>query len=173
MVVAGYLNMDKVSANDIFKWLSAIPDPEVPVINIAELGVLRQVYWDNETLHVEITPTYSGCPAMFAIESEIKSLLQQKGLKREQILVKTVFTPAWTTDWLSDEAKKKLLDYGIAPPHHSSKIKNLSVQDIPTKCPFCGSENTKLTSWFGSTACKALYYCNQCNQPFEHFKCLH
>lgn len=158
-----------ITSENIFSLLSSIPDPEVPAINIAELGVLRKVEFVLDKFLITITPTYSGCPAMHAIEEEIKNKLAENQISNYQI--KTVLFPAWTTDWMSTEAKAKLTAYGIAPPQPSSQQKHFRPDEIILECPFCNSEQTELKSWFGSTACKALYYCNNCNQPFEHFKC--
>jgi ring-1,2-phenylacetyl-CoA epoxidase subunit PaaD len=156
----------------IIKYLEDITDPEIPVVNIVELGIVRDVHYESDGLQVDITPTYSGCPAMKVIENSIYSTLQGKGF--ENISVKTVFSPPWTTDWLTDEAKQKLKDYGIAPPEKSGNPtwKPFSNANKKVVCPFCDSPQTKLTSEFGSTACKSLYYCNNCQQPFEHFKCI-
>lgn len=154
-----------VGITQIWNLLSAIPDPEVPVITISDLGILRSVDFIDGNFVITITPTYSGCPAMKAIEEEIAAVLNAKGISNFKI--KMVYSPAWTTDWMNDSARQKLKDYGIAPPSHTSKLNS----DKKVNCPFCNSENTKLTSWFGSTACKALHYCNNCCQPFEEFKC--
>ncbi len=170
MVIVPLHNTDR-STDFIWSLLSTIPDPEVPVISIAELGVLRKIEFIDEVLTVTITPTYSGCPAMFAIEDDIKNLLEENNFTNYKI--KTVHFPIWTTDWLSNEAKQKLIAYGIAPPQHSTVAKNQRPDEVKLNCPFCSSAETKLTSWFGSTACKALYYCKHCEQPFEHFKCHH
>ena len=159
------------SKAEIFEILAEIKDPEVPVLDIVELGVVRDATFEKETLRIDITPTYSGCPAMHAIEDEIVSTLHAKGF--ENVVVKKVFSPVWTTDWLSEDAKKKLKEYGIAPPGKTSEENPLTDNCIRTvRCPFCDSPNTELKSQFGSTACKALYYCNTCTQPFEHFKCI-
>lgn len=151
--------------------LKNIPDPEIPVINIVEMGIVRDVEFIDNELVVKITPTYSGCPAMKAIEDDIVSELKSNGI--ENISVQKIFTPAWSTDLLTDEAKRKLKEYGIAPPE--GKAENEFYRDLITKpieCPYCNSRETKLTSQFGSTACKSLHYCNSCQQPFEHFKCI-
>ena len=161
-----------ISKEEIWQILSQVKDPEVPVLDIAELGVLRDVSFENGKFLIIITPTYSGCPAMNAIEQEIKNTLEEKGI--QNFYVKTIYSPAWTTDWMSDEAKQKLKNYGIAPPTQSSEQHLISILEKKTKpvqCPYCNSSDTKLTSAFGSTACKALHFCNQCNQPFEEFKC--
>ncbi len=161
-----------ISKEKIFEVLAEIKDPEVPVLDIVELGIVRDVAFEKETLRVDITPTYSGCPAMQAIEDEIISTLHAKGF--ENVVVKKVFSPIWTTDWLSEDAKKKLKEYGIAPPEKTSEENPLATDNNTktTRCPFCNSIDTELKSQFGSTACKALYYCNACSQPFEHFKCI-
>lgn len=155
----------------LFSLLSEIPDPEIPVINIAELGILRDVKWDGTNCIVVITPTYTGCPAMKMIEDDIKIKLNNIGINN--IKVELVYTPAWTTDWISDTAKEKLRAYGIAPPDHSSVDKKVllgKARDL--KCPHCGSIHTQMISQFGSTACKALYRCVDCKEPFDYFKCI-
>ncbi len=155
----------------ILQLLSNIPDPEIPVINIVEMGIVRNVEFSGDELLVKITPTYSGCPAMKAIEDDIVAELKAKGF--EKVSVKKIYNPAWSTDWLTEEAKRKLKEYGIAPPEGKSEedfYKDLITN--PVHCPFCNSKDTKLTSEFGSTACKSLHFCNECQQPFEHFKCI-
>jgi ring-1,2-phenylacetyl-CoA epoxidase subunit PaaD len=166
------LKTTSISKEEIWKILRQVKDPEVPVLDIAELGVLRNVSFDNNKILITITPTYSGCPAMNAIEQEIKNKLKENGI--ENFLIKTIFSPAWTTDWMSNDAKQKLKDYGISPPSQSTEqhLKSISEgKSDPVQCPFCNSTDTKITSAFGSTACKALHYCNNCHQPFEEFKC--
>lgn len=159
------------SIEKIKKLLQSIPDPEIPVINIDELGVLRNVAMENEKIVVTVTPTYSGCPAMHAIEKEIAKTLDENGFVNYEI--KTVLHPAWTTDWMNDAAKDKLRAYGIAPPEKSSADKNvLSLYPKIILCPKCGSKHTEVISQFGSTACKALYRCNDCLEPFDYFKCI-
>ncbi len=162
----------EVTRDNIIDILTRIPDPEVPAINIVELGVVRDASMEGDKVNVTITPTYSGCPAMKMIEDQIYALLQQEGFT--EVSIKTVFSPAWTTDWLSDEAKRKLKEYGIAPPGKTSpqQFALFAPGQRQVDCPFCDSANTTLKSEFGSTACKALYYCNSCQQPFEHFKCI-
>ena len=156
---------------EIFNLLSQIPDPEIPVINIQELGVLRNVKVENGKIIVEMTPTYSGCPALDAIEHEIISQLHGYGF--ENVEVKKVLSPAWTTDWLSDEAKEKLRKFGIAPPERSTSDFNVLLgKEKKIICPHCGSDKTEIISMFGSTACKALYRCNNCTEPFDYFKCI-
>ncbi|HRC33295.1 MAG TPA: phenylacetate-CoA oxygenase subunit PaaJ [Bacteroidia bacterium] len=166
-------NISHTHTNEsIMQLLCTIPDPEVPAINIVELGVVRGVEIQNDTVQVTITPTYSGCPAMKAIEDEIVKTLLANNIT--QYKIKTVLLPPWTTDWLTDEAKQKLQDYGIAPPQQTTNqhlTAMLSGKKIAVTCPYCKSGDTKLSSAFGSTACKALHYCNACQQPFEEFKC--
>lgn len=153
---------------DIFRILSVIPDPEIPVVSIYEMGMLRDVLTSDKGYEIILTPTYTGCPAMGIIEQDIKMTLKENGVF--PVSVKLVYDPAWTTDWMSDEAKEKLRVYGIAPPLHSSCNQDVFTNNI-IKCPRCGSENTALLSRFGSTACKSLYRCNSCKEPFEYFKC--
>jgi len=152
-------------------WLHEIPDPEIPVISIVELGVIRGLSLKNGTLEVTITPTYSGCPAMKTIETDIAEILEENGIHSFQI--KTVLSPAWTTDWMSEEGRLKLHQVGIAPPVGTSADKGLLMGKIRTiHCPICGSDDTSMISQFGSTACKALYRCENCMEPFDHFKCI-
>ena len=160
--------------DQIWEYLNEVTDPEIPVLNVVEMGIVRGVSLVDGELIVRITPTYSGCPAMSAIEKSIHDKLIEKGISTFQ--VNTDYSEVWTTDWISDEAKTKLKDYGIAPPKKTSEqegdflksLKNTKI--IP--CPFCDSLETELQSEFGSTACKSQYFCNNCTQPFEHFKCI-
>lgn len=157
----------------VWEWLNEIPDPEIPVISVVELGVVRKVEFENENkIDITITPTYSGCPAMNVFEEDIIKKLKEKGF--DEVVLHTVLSPAWTTDWISEEAMNKLEKYGIAPPVKGSADKGLLFQSGPKslKCPKCGSEDNTLVSQFGSTACKALYNCNNCKEPFEYFKCI-
>jgi ring-1,2-phenylacetyl-CoA epoxidase subunit PaaD len=151
--------------------LDTVCDPEIPVLTVADLGIVRDVKMaDDGTLEVVITPTYSGCPAMNAIEVNIKSVLQEGGFER--VKVTTVLSPAWTTDWLSAEGRCKLRAFGIAPPAEPSADKKaLLGERRALECPHCGSANTEIISQFGSTACKALFRCLDCREPFDYFKC--
>ncbi len=160
----------KMTTKEVRTLLSQIPDPEIPVITIEELGILRDVNFVNDECVITITPTYSGCPAMKAIDQDIVALLKENGI--EKIKVNYVYSPAWTTDWLSEEAKEKLRKYGISAPDKTSSDKSIltGIQKV-VKCPRCNSENTELVSQFGSTACKALYKCKDCLEPFDLFKC--
>jgi ring-1,2-phenylacetyl-CoA epoxidase subunit PaaD len=159
------------SIAEIEKLLSVIPDPEIPVITIQDLGILREVRIVGEVVEVDITPTYSGCPAMKAISKDIVHVLNAAGIN--QVAVKEIYHPVWTTDWLSDEAREKLRAYGIAPPEKTSSDKNSILGKVKSlACPHCRSTETELVSQFGSTACKSLYRCLSCLEPFDHFKCI-
>lgn len=142
--------------------LAAVVDPEIPVLSIEDLGILREVGVSNGTVTVTITPTYSGCPAMTAITEEIRRVLAGAGIA--DAVVDTVYAPAWTTDWMSDAGKDKLARYGIAPPHPAGSPRG----DV--RCPRCRSEASRTVSEFGSTACKALMVCTSCGEPFDYFK---
>lgn len=160
-----------LNKEQIIELISVIPDPEIPVITIAELGVIRDVLIEGNTIEVKITPTYSGCPAMKRMEDDIKEILKANGI--ENIKITTVYSPAWTTDWIPEEAKEKLKRYGIAPPEKTTEDKSwLTGKEKTVLCPRCKSKNTRLVSQFGSTACKSLYQCNDCLEPFDYFKCI-
>ena len=150
--------------------LDRVTDPEIPVISVRELGVLRQVDIEGEKVIVTITPTYSGCPAMDAMRQDIEKELRAAGIDNLEVI--QVLSPAWTTDWISDEGKRKLKAYGIAPPEKTADIRALKGEAPVVPCPQCGSKNTVMVSAFGSTACKALWKCNDCLEPFDQFKCL-
>ncbi|MFL6807535.1 MAG: 1,2-phenylacetyl-CoA epoxidase subunit PaaD [Bradyrhizobium canariense] len=147
---------------------ASVVDPEIPVLTIADLGVLRDVVLDGDQVEVAITPTYSGCPAMNMIALEIEVALERAGFRSPK--VRTVLSPAWTTDWMSEEGRRKLHAYGIAPPQDSNSRRALFGEQAVT-CPQCGSANTELLSEFGSTSCKALWRCRACREPFDYFKC--
>jgi ring-1,2-phenylacetyl-CoA epoxidase subunit PaaD len=147
---------------------ASVVDPEIPVLTIADLGVLREVSVRDGQVEVAITPTYSGCPAMNVIALEIELALECEGFRKPRI--RTVLSPAWTTDWMSEDGRRKLREYGIAPPQPASSRRALfGIQAVA--CPQCGSENTELLSEFGSTSCKALWRCKSCREPFDYFKC--
>jgi ring-1,2-phenylacetyl-CoA epoxidase subunit PaaD len=149
--------------------VAAVTDPEIPVLTIEDLGVLRGLRIEGDRVEVEITPTYSGCPAMNAIALDVEVALREAGFR--EVEVKTVLSPAWTTDWLSEAGRQKLAAYGIAPPVGKASRRALFGEDrVP--CPHCGSADTERLSEFGSTACKALYRCRTCREPFDYFKCL-
>ena len=145
-----------------------VVDPEIPVLTIADLGVLRSVEVSDGRVEVAITPTYSGCPAMNMITLEIELALQREGIHDSK--VRTVLSPAWTTDWMSEAGRRKLLQYGIAPPQPGGGRRALfGVEQVA--CPQCGSADTEVLSEFGSTSCKALWRCKRCREPFDYFKC--
>jgi ring-1,2-phenylacetyl-CoA epoxidase subunit PaaD len=148
---------------------ASVVDPEIPVLTIADLGVLRDVAMNGDRVEVAITPTYSGCPAMNMIALEIGLALEKAGFERHTVT--TVLSPAWTTDWMTDAGKEKLRAYGIAPPAAKAGRRALFGAD-EVACPRCGSADTSRISEFGSTACKALWRCNACAEPFDYFKCL-
>jgi ring-1,2-phenylacetyl-CoA epoxidase subunit PaaD len=155
---------------NIYDILETVTDPEVPVLTILDLGIVRDVQIiDDTTVHVTITPTYSGCPAMNTISIQIRLALMQEGFRN--IHIHTVLTPAWTTDWMTPAGKDKLKAYGIAPPQYAAKPRTGLFDEPMVQCPQCNSFNTRLISEFGSTSCKALYQCNDCKEPFDYFKC--
>lgn len=153
----------------VWKWLEEIPDPEIPVVSVVDLGMIRGVTVDDAFVEVEVSPTYSGCPATEVIEDSIASELSARGLPA--VSVKRVLSPPWTTDWISDAGKEKLRAYGIAPPSGSASKRTLMGKPS-VSCPRCGSALTSVVSEFGSTACKASYRCEDCLEPFEYFKCI-
>lgn len=161
---------DQIGVEEVFHFLEEVLDPEVPVLNIVDLGIVRDVNLANNQVEIIITPTYTGCPAMRVIEENILEKLKEHGLM--DIKITTVLSPAWTTDWLSAEAKKKLKSYGIAPPEGTADKSFLFAAPKVIACPQCGSLNTVMKSQFGSTACKALYICQDCKEPFDYFKCI-
>ncbi len=152
----------------VYNLIAGIPDPEIPVITIQDLGILRDVKLEGDTYIVTITPTYTACPAMGLIEDQIKEILLTNNISKVKVAL--TYTPAWTTDWLSQESKFKLRKYGIAPPNHSSCSKLFTTAEVVI-CPQCNSKHTTLVSRFGSTACKALYKCDDCKEIFDMFKC--
>lgn len=158
------------TADDVMTLLSGIVDPEIPVLNIVEMGIVRRVAFDDGTVRVRITPTYSGCPAMHAISAEVERRLRDGGY--EGAVVEHDTEEAWTTDWMGARAREKLRRYGIAPPDRVSARGDTDSGEATTACPRCGSIETEQRSYFGSTACKALYYCEDCAEPFEVFKCV-
>ena len=145
----------------VWGWLDAVPDPEIPVISVVDLGIVRGVQWREDVLQITVTPTYSGCPATSVIAMEIETALRAKGI--EKVAIKTQIAPAWTTDWLSDKGRARLKDYGIAPPNPAGG---------PDACPLCNSARVERISQFGSTPCKAQWRCLDCLEPFDYFKCL-
>jgi ring-1,2-phenylacetyl-CoA epoxidase subunit PaaD len=155
----------------VWALLATVMDPEIPVVSVVDLGIVRDVRFDDAGLEVAITPTYSGCPATKAIEQGIAEALADAGYADARVT--TVLSPAWTTDWIGEDGRRKLRQYGIAPPEGSSSAKRALFAEQPTvPCPRCASKRTEMISEFGSTACKALYRCTDCREPFDYFKCL-
>lgn len=146
---------------EIWGWLDGVPDPEIPVISVVDLGIVRGVSWDGDTLEVAVTPTYSGCPATSVISMDIETALRDRGLT--DIRITTRISPPWTTDWLSEKGRARLEDYGIAPPREAGG---------PEHCPHCKSKKVTRISQFGSTPCKAQWRCEDCLEPFDYFKCI-
>lgn len=151
----------KPSVQDVWSWLADVPDPEIPVISLVDLGIIRDVRWQGDTLEVVVTPTYSGCPATSVINFEIEAALRANGL--EKFRLKRQLAPPWTTDWLSEAGRQKLEAYGIAPPQPAGG---------PEHCPHCKSQEVERISQFGSTPCKAQWRCRDCLEPFDYFKCI-
>lgn len=153
-------------------WAAAasVPDPEVPCVTVADLGILRSVEIDDDGVAVaKVTPTYSGCPAVLAIELSVESALREAGFEARVV---RVMAPAWTTDWVSADGREKLRAYGIAPPVKAANSVRALFGETQVACPQCGSQETERVSEFGSTACKALYRCTSCKEPFDYFKCI-
>lgn len=169
------MSTSTVTRDEIFEILDTVKDPEVPVLSVVELGIVRDARVEGGIVTVTLTPTYSGCPAMRVIEDDITAALTARGLS--PVHIETVFAPAWTTDWLSDDAKRKLEAYGIAPPGRAPHETLVSLTRAPSagaapRCPYCHSHDTVVKSEFGSTACKSICFCRACSQPFEMFKAL-
>lgn len=158
-----------IDRDQILEWLGEVPDPEIPVLTIMDLGIVRDVQCDDGVV-VSLTPTYSGCPATEAIEASVVAALQDRGLT--DVSIRRVLSPAWTTDWISSEGREKLREYGIAPPAEKASKRELLRGELVVPCPRCSSQATERVSEFGSTACKASYRCSDCLEPFEYFKCL-
>ena len=163
MVAAAY------SRDEILRWLGQVPDPEIPVLSITDLGIVREVEI-GERVTVSLSPTYSGCPATEVIENSVLDALHDHGV--DDVEIKRVLSPPWTTDWISEKGRKKLRDYGIAPPEKGAGKRALLHGERQVACPRCGTTATELVSEFGSTACKASYRCSECLEPFEYFKCI-
>lgn len=161
---------DKLQTERAWDVLRSVPDPEIPVLSIVDLGVIRRVSWETGRLQVHITPTYSGCPAAELIHAQVQAALSAAGF--ESIAVTEVLSPAWTTDWISQEGREKLREYGIAPPEQAAGRRGLFGLAPAVSCPRCASRSTECVSEFGSTPCKAQYRCLDCLEPFDYFKCL-
>jgi ring-1,2-phenylacetyl-CoA epoxidase subunit PaaD len=162
----------QIHKETIYSYLEEVKDPEIPVLNVIDLGVVRDVVLhDVDSIEIVITPTYSGCPAMDVITMNIRIMLSTLGFKKINIIQS--LSPAWTTDWITEEGKRKLRDYGIAPPNPKQQVCNdgLFMPNEAVQCPQCDSFHTHRVSEFGSTPCKALYSCDDCKEPFDYFKC--
>jgi ring-1,2-phenylacetyl-CoA epoxidase subunit PaaD len=159
------------SVEQVWTWLGEVPDPEVPVVSVVDLGIVRDVAWDADALVVTVTPTYSGCPATAVISLAIEDALRAKGIER--VRLERRIAPPWTTDWISAAGREKLRAYGIAPPvgKAAGLERMLARQPLTVACPRCGSTDTARISEFGSTPCKAQYRCRACLEPFDYFKC--
>ena len=153
--------VEKPALETVWQWLGEVPDPEIPVISLTDLGIIRDVAWRDDTLEVTVTPTYSGCPATRVINLDIETALRARGI--DKLELKRQLSPPWTTDWLSAEGREKLERYGIAPPQPAGG---------PKHCPHCHSTEVEKISQFGSTPCKAQWRCTDCLEPFDYFKCI-
>ena len=160
---------DNYKEDQVWKILETIPDPEIPVLTVLDLGIVRKVIIEGKNVEVYITPTYSACPAMTMIAMQIKVALLSNNFKN--VLVTHVLQPAWTTDWISEAAKQKLKDYGITPPQNKARLDRMLFETEVVPCPRCESSDTSVISEFGSTACKSLHKCNDCLEAFDYFKC--
>lgn len=160
--------------DQIWQWLGEVSDPEIPVISVVDLGIVRNVFWENDVLCVNITPTYSGCPATSIISLDIETALLKRGV--ESVKVQSVLSPAWTTQWISEDGRRKLRAYGIVPPVEgdtcSGMISLSGTKQANIECPHCQSNDVERISQFGSTPCKASYRCKTCLEPFDYFKAL-
>lgn len=154
----------------VYQLLAEVPDPEIPVVNIIEMGMIRDVIIHDNSVEVFLCPTYSGCPAMDMIDAMVKEKLAEHGFVNT--VVTLVYKPAWTTDWMNAETKEKLRAFGIAPPVGNASSKKGMLNQELVACPQCKSTNTEIKSMFGSTACKSLYTCTDCLEPFDYFKCI-
>lgn len=175
------MSTQPVTPSQVWTWLGAVPDPEIPVISVVDLGIVREVAFEGGEWVVTITPTYSGCPAMQVIADTVTETLHARGLDKVRLVSR--LSPAWTTDWMSEAGKAALKGYGIAPPVQQAidisglrsglrgGVKRGAFVEPAVACPNCGSTHTQLTSQFGSTPCKALYKCLACREPFDYFKC--
>lgn len=159
--MVGATATERPSEAQLWEWLAQVPDPEIPVISVVDLGIVRGLRWEDDTLVVTVTPTYSGCPATAYIKLEIANALAARGL--ENVRIEEQLSPPWTTDWISPEGRARLEAYGIAPP---------SPAGGPERCPRCGGTELERVSQFGSTPCKAQWRCRDCVEPFDYFKCI-
>lgn len=167
MVMIATTTHRKYEIKQIYKWLETVPDPEIPVLSVLDLGIIHSVAYKDNLLEIGIIPTYSGCPALEVFEEDIGHCLKENGV--DHFKIKRLLYPSWSTDMISEQGKEKLLKYGISPPHKTNAcITKKQLID----CPQCKSKQSKLISAFGATPCKSLYKCEACMEPFEHFKCI-
>ena len=172
------ITVTRPTLEQVWAWLGEVPDPEIPVISVVDLGIVRDLRWEREAagerLVVTVTPTYSGCPATSVIARDIETALRCRGIDR--LRLETRISPPWTTDWVSEAGRRRLREFGIAPPAQpagaASPLKRLAPSRMRIECPQCGSANTVKVSEFGSTPCKAQYKCGDCMEPFDYFKCI-
>ena len=164
------MNTVRITPDDVLRILGEVMDPEIPVLSVVELGIIRHVDVNDARVKITITPTYSGCPAMHTMEQDMREALGDHGV--HEVEFETVYSPAWTSDWIPAEGREKLRKFGIAPPApvEPGELVTLTRRQAPVACPYCGSSNTERRSEFGSTACKAIHFCNACQQPFDEFK---
>jgi ring-1,2-phenylacetyl-CoA epoxidase subunit PaaD len=167
--------LERPSVEQVWDWLGEVPDPEIPVISVVDLGIVRDVRWRDEELVVTVTPTYSGCPATAVISLMIEGALRDRGLER--VRLEQRISPPWTTDWISEKGRQQLKAYGVVPPAEkaggfSPLDRVLGRKPLAIDCPHCGSGHTQKVSEFGSTPCKAQYRCQDCLEPFDYFKCI-
>ena len=171
MVTAMTAVATRPSEAQIWAWLDEVPDPEIPVISLVDLGIIRGVAWAGDVLEVTVTPTYSGCPATTVINLDIVAALKDKDVKDVRLIKQ--LSPAWTTAWISGKGREKLRAYGIAPPVEGTAACGVGALATPEiACPHCGSDATRRVSQFGSTPCKASWVCTDCREPFDYFKCI-
>lgn len=168
LVMAMTATETRPSLEDVWRWLDDVPDPEIPVVSVVDLGIVRNVAWEGEALVITVTPTYSGCPATAVISFDIEEALCRRGV--ETVRIHSQLSPAWTTAWITDSAREKLKKYGIAPPLDATSCAGALKASGSISCPHCGSIETEEVSRFGSTPCKASWRCKDCLEPFDYFK---
>jgi ring-1,2-phenylacetyl-CoA epoxidase subunit PaaD len=161
---------DQHTVQDVWEWLTAVPDPEIPVLSVVDIGIVRGVTALPDGVEVQVAPTYSGCPATEVIEKSIVDGLLERGVAK--VVLKRVLSPPWTTAWITDEGREKLHAYGIAPPFEGASKGEMLGSMKSIACPRCNATATTLVSEFGSTPCKSSYKCDECLEPFEYFKCI-
>ncbi len=162
------MKTETITADIILQALQEVKDPEIPVVSVVEMGIVRDVLVTEKGVTVKMTPTFSGCPALEVMRRDIEARVKQMGF--EEVSVETVLYPPWTSDWITDEAREKLRQFGLAPPpHHGGNLIAVASLDV-AQCPRCGSKNTVIKNSFGPTLCRMIWYCNDCQDPFEQFK---